>query len=44
MFHSFDLTPAHIHDVNHLKDVKHNLKRHRLKFKRIKNNQLWDQN
>lgn len=26
VFHSFDLTPAHIHDVNYLKDVKHNLK------------------
>lgn len=26
VFHSFDLTPAHIHDVNYLKDVKYNLK------------------
>lgn len=26
VFHSFDLTPAHVHDVNYLKDVKHNLK------------------
>jgi len=26
VFHSFDLTPANIHDVNYLKDVKHNLK------------------
>ena len=26
VFHSFDLAPAHIHDVNYLKDVKHNLK------------------
>ena len=26
VFHSFDLTPAHIHDVNYLKDVKHQLK------------------
>ncbi|MCP3680317.1 MAG: IS982 family transposase [Gammaproteobacteria bacterium] len=25
VFHSFDLTPAHIHDVNYLKDVKYNL-------------------
>lgn len=25
VFHSFDLAPAHIHDVNYLKDVKHNL-------------------
>ncbi len=25
VFHSFDLTPAHVHDVNYLKDVKHNL-------------------
>lgn len=25
VFHSFDLTPAHIHDINYLKDVKHNL-------------------
>ena len=26
VFHSFDLTPAHVHDVNYLKDVKYNLK------------------
>jgi hypothetical protein len=26
VFHSFDLTPASVHDVNYLKDVKHNLK------------------
>lgn len=26
VFHSFDLAPAHIHDVNYLKDVKHHLK------------------
>ena len=26
VFHSFDLAPAHIHDVNYLKDVKNNLK------------------
>jgi len=26
VFHSFDLAPAHIHDVNYLKDIKHNLK------------------
>jgi hypothetical protein len=26
VFHSFDLAPAHIYDVNYLKDVKHNLK------------------
>lgn len=26
VFHSFDLAPAHIHDVNYLKDVKHQLK------------------
>lgn len=26
VFHSFDLSPAHIHDVNYLKDVKSNLK------------------
>ncbi len=25
VFHSFDLAPAHIHDINYLKDVKHNL-------------------
>lgn len=25
VFHSFDLTPANIHDVNYLKDVKYNL-------------------
>ena len=25
VFHSFDLTPAHVHDVNYLKDVKYNL-------------------
>lgn len=25
VFHSFDLAPAHIHDVNYLKDVKYNL-------------------
>lgn len=25
VFHSFDLAPAHIHDVNYLKDIKHNL-------------------
>jgi len=25
VFHSFDLTPANIHDVNYLKDVRHNL-------------------
>ena len=25
MFHSFDLTPANVHDVNYLKDVKHSL-------------------
>ena len=25
VFHSFDLSPAHVHDVNYLKDVKHNL-------------------
>ena len=25
VFHSFDLSPAHIHDINYLKDVKHNL-------------------
>lgn len=25
VFHSFDLTPAHVDDVNYLKDVKHNL-------------------
>ena len=25
VFHSFDLTPAHVHDVNYLQDVKHNL-------------------
>lgn len=24
VFHSFDLAPAHIHDVNYLKDIKHN--------------------
>ena len=26
VFHSFDITPAHVHDVNYLKDVKYNLK------------------
>jgi hypothetical protein len=26
VFHSFDLTPAHIHDINYLKDVKYHLK------------------
>ena len=26
VFHSFDLAPAHIHDVNYLKDVKQNLR------------------
>lgn len=26
VFHSFDLAPAHIHDVNFLKDVRYNLK------------------
>ena len=26
VFHSFDFTPAHIHDVNYLKDVKYNFK------------------
>ena len=26
VFHSFDLAPAHIHDVNYLKDIKHNFK------------------
>ena len=25
VFHSFDLAPANIHDVNYLKDIKHNL-------------------
>ena len=25
VFHSFDLTPANVHDVNYLKDVKYNL-------------------
>ena len=25
VFHSFDLTPAHVHDVNYLKDVGYNL-------------------
>jgi hypothetical protein len=25
VFHSFDLTPANVHDVNYLTDVKHNL-------------------
>ena len=25
VFHSFDFTPANVHDVNYLKDVKHNL-------------------
>ena len=25
VFHSFDLAPAHIHDINYLKDVKHRL-------------------
>ena len=25
MVHSFDFTPANVHDVNFLKDVKHNL-------------------
>ena len=24
VFHSFDLTPANVHDVNYLKDIKHN--------------------
>lgn len=26
VFHSFDLAPAHIHDVNYLKDVRYNLR------------------
>ncbi len=26
VFHSFDLAPAHVHDVNYLKDIKYNLK------------------
>ncbi len=26
MFHSFGFVAAHIHDINYLKDVKHNLK------------------
>jgi len=26
VFHSFDLAPAHIHDINYLKDIKYNLK------------------
>jgi hypothetical protein len=26
VFHSFDLTPANVHDVNYLTDVKHNFK------------------
>ena len=25
VFHSFDLAPAHIHDINYLNDLKHNL-------------------
>ncbi len=30
VFHCFDLSPAHIHDVNYLKDVRHNLENCRL--------------
>lgn len=26
VFHSYDLTPANVHDVNYLKDIKHNFK------------------
>lgn len=26
VFHSFDLSPAHVHDLKYLKDVKHNFK------------------